>query len=206
MPHAGIVFFLTLRDRHMHVSTGSGVKGVLTDAHVEAVVSRARRMLRADHFDAAVLGAASDMLSVLRRPAGPHDLTEEMKRLAAESSHSFLWFCLAVFAIFVIAVMVNYHKVKRDRQTWEQCRRRLLEIQRVRDGAVVAQSAAPVPPASAPGPATSPSPAAAPAPAAASDTPAAAGSTGPSMRYRAGDADSAPAIDARRSGSQAPSV
>lgn len=149
----GVVILLAISDRQVYISTGAGVKSMVTDGHVQAIIARMRPSLRAGKLEDAVMTALADLKDILaRRILGSSHENAELEELAEamneelgyghgrSRSGSSLWGAVAqLMAIFgfagVMAVSAwwQQRKLQKRRDAWQECRKRLLEIERLRD-------------------------------------------------------------------------
>jgi uncharacterized membrane protein YgcG len=143
----GVLVLLALEDRELFISAGAGTTALLAEFVVQAVIERARPLLRARDNDAAVLGIAADVAAVLAR-APPQELMLLAARLRNEAqARAFVFVVLGLCAAAAFAYMAYLALRKRAEEQgaardWAECRRRLLEIERLRDEAAAAAAAA----------------------------------------------------------------
>lgn len=142
----GIVLFLSKADRQMHISTGAGAKGVLTDDHLDVVIERMRPLLKKGLYDAAVLQAALDVRDVAMEhallPDGrarPVTTPSVVSAIVRERRTWYGWLkrhavVFVVLGLFLLVMTIGYcESQKHARQTaaWEQARRRLQEVEQL---------------------------------------------------------------------------
>ena len=138
----GILLLLALDDRQVYVSTGAGVKRVMTDALIAVMIERMRPSLRAGNVHAALMRAASDIASLfgigadsgaLQAAAAAAAEATKARRLASMLQWAFLCIPVAV----MIGARYRQSVVRARAQAgWEEARARLLEIDRAREACV----------------------------------------------------------------------
>jgi len=166
----GLVLLLSIGDRQAHISTGAGVRRILTDDHVEVVIERMRPNLRRAAYGDAVLGAVRDIRSALEAGEGGQSVlsagvTARRERWGVRGVFSgalgllvnpfVLW--AGLFVLVSVFSAWSEHKKRARHTNWEAVRARLLEIERLSfeagaaepDAGSAPRSAAAVVPASA---------------------------------------------------------
>ena len=134
----GVVLLLSVDDRRAHVSTGAGVRAIITDAHVASTIDRMRPALRRGDYGAAVLGAVSDMRAALEAgeegtsvPVRSESTTTAqliMNSYQAIDMHTLIFFAfLALVALERLVACCS----SRPANDWEAVRRRLLNMERL---------------------------------------------------------------------------
>ena len=140
----GLVLLLSIGDRQAHISTGAGVRRILTDDHVEVVIERMRPNLRRAAYGDAVLGAVRDIRSALEAGEGGQSVLSagvaaRRERWGASGVFSGALGLLAnPFVVWIgFFVLVSSftawseHKKRARHTNWEAVRARLLEIERL---------------------------------------------------------------------------
>lgn len=148
----GVLFFLSRDDRQLFISAGEGARQVLTDDHLDAVIQRARPLLRQQLLGAAVLQAVTDMGDALRAgPEGQSVLSEPVRQMrearqrAAKKKGGDGWMFMLYLSVF--AAVFGYGKWRESKQKarlvgWQAARARLLEIDRLQAEAAAAAAQA----------------------------------------------------------------
>jgi uncharacterized membrane protein YgcG len=135
----GIVVFLSVYDRQIYISTGEGVKKLITGDHIEAIIHRMKPAMRSKNYEEGVLGTIMDIRSILEAgPKGVSTVTQTMKELAYERRYAWIgrmlpWLFFLVVGGFI--AWMSYSQQQRQRanlRSWEEARDRLTRIERAR--------------------------------------------------------------------------
>ena len=135
----GIVLFLSLRDRVIHISTGAGIKSTITEHHIKAVVDDVmKEHMRAGRVGTAVLTAVREIRATLRRPDGDTSTLlgrrAEVYKAQAESGKGIMFVFFLFFALvflFIICAALSQTRQQRRLRTWQECRERLRAVDRL---------------------------------------------------------------------------
>ncbi len=118
----GVVLFVAVDDRRMHIATGRGAKQVLTDAHVDRILAYMRPLMREEQYGRALIAAVQRIGLILSHKT-PIDDAEKA-----------WWLPIAFMAFFAPCILAGgccaIVKASSRRRTYKQCREALQRIDR----------------------------------------------------------------------------
>lgn len=116
----GVVIFVSVSDRAMHISTGRGAKQVLTDKRVHDIFQRIKPLMRKEQYGKALLAAVNQVGLVVSGRA----------TFSGQSEGSDAPWMILFFPLFMCFCCWNISSSRRRRRDFSKCKAALQRIDR----------------------------------------------------------------------------
>ena len=122
---AGVLVFLSIRDRAIFISRGQALEATLVDQRLDKVIENMKELLRSQRYEDAILRALEDIRRYVE--LGPPTISENAMQLFLTIVFPALWM-FGLFGAFVLSAW----KERRRKREYAKVRSQLNEIDRAR--------------------------------------------------------------------------
>jgi len=122
----GAVVFLSIEDRQLYISTGSGMKQMVTDDHLDLIIGRMKPYLKAGDVAPAIEVCVRDMGLILSGQ-------EPFDSSASKASDAFdIIIPFAMFGAFLGVMFYSQKHAKKRQRDYDECVRKLSQVEKDR--------------------------------------------------------------------------